>query len=171
MPRKFIAAATRLNDKQPVFFQSGNAGVAVRASSAVSQIISPVGILGVEYEDGDESLPVAVRAARQAGAKFVIAVDVTAVPGTAPVDTSASRLEREAKRRARIDPELMHADFVIHPDLGFGTVPTSAFFEHARKSGELTAKRLLPSLQAAMAEAEVLPKIPSSDQRVHGRSN
>lgn len=171
MPRKFIAAATRLNDKQPVFFQSGNAGVAVRASSAVSQIISPVGIQGVEYEDGDESLPVAVRAARQAGAKFVIAVDVTAVPGTAPADTSASRLEREAKRRARIDPELMHADFVIHPDLGFGTVPTSTFFEHARKSGELTAKRLLPSLQAAMAEAEVLPKIISSDQQVHGRSN
>jgi len=26
MPRKFIAAATRLNDKQPVFLQSGNAG-------------------------------------------------------------------------------------------------------------------------------------------------
>ena len=171
MPRKFIAAATRLNDKQPVFFQSGNAGVAVRASSAVSQIISPVGIQGVEYEDGDESLPVAVRAARQAGAKFVIAVDVTAVPGTAPVDTSASRLEREAKRRTRIDPELMHADFVIHPDLGFGTVPTSAFFEQARMSGELTAKRLLPSLQAAMAEADVLPKIISSDQRLNGRSD
>ena len=96
---------------------------------------------------------------------------MTAVPGTAPADTSASRLEREAKRRARIDPELMHADFVIHPDLGFGTVPTSTFFEHARKSGELTAKRLLPSLQAAMAEAEVLPKIISSDQQVHGRYN
>jgi NTE family protein len=171
MPRKFIAAATRLNDKQPVFFQSGNVGVAVRASSAVSQIISPVDILGVEYEDGDESLPVAVRAARQAGAKFVIAVDVTPVPGTAPADTSASRLEREAKRRARIDPELMDADFVIHPDLGFGTVPTSAFFEHARKSGEITAKRLLPSLQAAMSESQVLPTIPRSNQRINVRSH
>jgi NTE family protein len=171
MPRKFIAAATRLNDKQPVFFQSGNPGVAVRASSAVSQIISPVGILGIEYEDGDESLPVAVRAARQAGAKFVIAVDVTPVPGTAPADTSASRLEREAKRRARIDPELMEADFVIHPDLGFGTVPTSAFFEHARKSGEITAKRLLPSLQAAMDESQVLPTIPRSNQRINDRSH
>ena len=117
MPRKFIAAATRLNDKLPVFFQSGNAGVAVRASSAVSQIFSPVGIQGVEYEDGDESLPVAVRAARQAGAKFIIAVDVTAVPGTAPSDTSVSRLERESKRRTRIDPELVNVDFVIHPDL------------------------------------------------------
>lgn len=154
MPRKFIAVATRLSDKQAVFFQSGNAGVAVRASSAVSRIISPVGIQGVEYEDGDESLPVAVRAARQAGARFVIAVDVTAVPGTAPADTSAGRLERETRRRARIDPELMNADFVIHPDLGFGTSPTPAFFEQARRSGEHAARRLLPSLQAALAAAD-----------------
>lgn len=150
MPKKFIAVATRLNDKQPVFFQSGNVGVVVRASSAVSQIISPVGILGVEYEDGDESLPVAVRAARQVGARFVIAVDVTAVPGTAPADTSMSRLQREAKRRARIDPELADADFVIHPDLGFNTFPTTAFFEHARRTGEQTARQLLPSLQQAI---------------------
>jgi NTE family protein len=157
MPRKFIAAATRLNDKQPVFFQSGNAGVAVRASSAVSRIISPVGIQGVEYEDGDESLPVAVRAARQAGAQFVIAVDVTPNLDTAPADTSVSRLEREAKRRARIDPELIQADFVIHPDLGFRTVPTAQFFEHARRSGEDAACRLLPSLRAAMAAADVFP--------------
>lgn len=155
MPRKFIAVATRLNDKQAVFFQSGNAGVAVRASSAVSRIISPVGIQGVEYEDGDESLPVAVRAARQAGARFVIAVDVTAVPGTAPADTSAGRLEREARRRARIDPELKNADFVIHPDLGFGTSPTPAFFQHARNSGERTARLLLPKLEAAMVAANV----------------
>lgn len=156
MPRKFIAVATRLNDKQAVFFQSGNAGVAVRASCAVSQIISPVGIQGVEYEDGDESLPVAVRAARQAGAQFVIAVDVTAVPGTAPADTSAARLAREAKRRARIDPELRDADFVIHPNLGFNTWPTPAFFEHARQTGEQAAKNLLPQLQTAMATARGL---------------
>lgn len=157
MPRKFIAVATRLNDKQPVFFQSGNVGVAVRASSAVSQIISPVGIQGIEYEDGDESLPVAVRAAREAGAKFVIAVDVTAVPGTAPADTPLSRLQREDRRRARIDPELMNADFVIHPDIGFATLPTPAFFEHARRSGENAASRLLPGLQEALAAAHLYP--------------
>lgn len=157
MPRKFIAVATRLNDKQPVFFQSGNPGVAVRASSAVRKIISPVGIQGVEYEDGDESLPVAVRAARQAGAQFVIAVDVSPVSGTAPADASPSRLAREAKRRARIDPELLSADFVIHPDLGFETWPTPAFFEYAYRTGEHAASRLLPNLRAAMAAAEVSP--------------
>lgn len=155
MPRKFIAVATRRHDKQAVFFQSGNAGVAVRASSAVRRVISPVGIQGMEYEDGDESLPLPIQAARQAGARFVIAVDVTAVPGTAPADTSIGRLEREARRRARIDPELKNADFVIHPDLGFHTSPTAAFFEHARRSGERQARLLLPSLQASMAAANL----------------
>lgn len=150
MPRPFIAVATRLRDKQPVFFNTGNVGVAVRASSAVHRVFSPVGILGVEYEDGDESLPVAVRAARQAGARFVIAVDVTARPGNAPEGTSAARLEREARRRARIDPELQHADFVIHPDMGFATRPTPAFFRMARQSGEDEARLLLPQLRAAL---------------------
>jgi len=154
MPRRFIAVATRMSDKQAVFFQSGNAGVAVRASSAVSRVISPVGIQGVEYEDGEESLPIAVRAARQAGAQFVIAVDVTPVPGTAPVDTPAWSLDRAARRRVRIDPELLVADFVIHPDIGFRTLPTPEFFEHARHTGEQAARRLLPRLKAALAAAD-----------------
>ena len=152
MPRPFIAVATRMHDKQPVFFNSGNVGVAVRASSAVQRIFSPVGIHGVECEDGDESLPVAVRAARQAGARFVIAVDVTARPGSAPQGTSATRLAREAQRRARIDPELQHADFVMHPDMGFATRPTSDFFRMARQSGEDEARLLLPQLKAALAK-------------------
>jgi NTE family protein len=156
MPRPFIAVATRLHDKQPVFFNTGNVGVAVRASSAVHRVFSPVGIHGVEYEDGDESLPVAVRASRQAGARFVIAVDVTARPGSAPEGTTAARLEREARRRARIDPELQHADFVIHPDMGFATRPTPAFFRMARQSGEREAQRLLPQLQAALQNQPLL---------------
>jgi NTE family protein len=123
MPRQFIAVATRLQDKQPVFFNSGNVGVAVRA-------------------------------ARQAGARFVIAVDVTARPGSAPDGTSSARLEREARRRARIDPELQHADFVIHPDMGFATRPTSAFFKMARQSGEREALRLLPQLKAALQNSQ-----------------
>jgi NTE family protein len=151
MPRRFIAVATRIEDKRPVFFRSGNVGVAVRASSAVSRVFSPVGIQGIEYEDGDESLPVAVRAARQAGASFVIAIDVTATPGSAPAGTSSFRLAKEARRRGRIDPELADADFVIHPEMNFNTWPTPEFFEHARQSGENAARRLLPNLRALIA--------------------
>jgi NTE family protein len=151
MPRRFIAVATRIEDKRPVFFRSGNVGVAVRASSAVSRVFSPVGIQGIEYEDGDESLPVAVRAARQAGASFVIAIDVTPTPGSAPAGTSSFRLAKEARRRGRIDPELADADFVIHPEMNFNTWPTPEFFEHARQSGENAARRLLPNLRALIA--------------------
>jgi NTE family protein len=149
--RPVVAVATRIADKQPVFFRSGNVGVAVRASSAVSKVFSPVGIEGVEYEDGDESLPVAVRAARQAGARFVIAVDVSAHPGTAPPGTPGSWLARDAARRARIDPEAREADILIHPDMGYLASPSREFFLKARQSGVEAARAALPSLRAAMS--------------------
>ena len=142
--RPLIVVATRREDKQPVYFGQGNAGVAVRASSAVPGIISPVGIRGVEYEDADESLPVAVRAARQAGAQFVIAVDVSALPGSAPAGVPPNWLERDAKRRARIDPEVKLADFLIHPDMGYLASPSQGFFTKARNAGEATAREVLP---------------------------
>jgi NTE family protein len=150
MQRNFIAVATRIKDGKPVYFQSGNAGVAVRASSAVRKIISPVGINGIEYEDGDESLPVAVQVARQAGASFIIAVDVAPMPSTAPEGTSQARIDKEIKRRGRIDPQLSLADFVIQPDIRFNTSPTQEFFKHAKSAGERTAQILLPSLESAL---------------------
>ncbi len=153
LKRPLIVVATRRSDKVPVYFQSGNAAVAVRASSAVANIISPVGILGIEYEDADESLPVAVRVARDAGATFVIAVDVSAHPGTAPEGTSGEMLQRDEKRRARIDPELLHADFLIHPTLDYRASPRRAYFESAQAIGEATARQRLPALQTALRHA------------------
>lgn len=146
LPRRLIVAATRRDDKHPIFFQRGNAGVAVRASSAVPGVISPVGIQGTEYEDADESLPVAVRAARQAGARFVIAVDVSARAGKAPAGTSAQLLERDARRRSRIDPETRLADFLIHPDMAYAASPRSSYFVQARIAGETAARERLPEL-------------------------
>lgn len=146
LPRRLIVVATRRDDKQPVFFQRGNAGVAVRASSAVPGVISPVGIQGTEYEDADASLPVAVHAARQAGARFVIAVDVSARAGKAPAGTSPRLLERDAKRRSRIDPETRLADFLIHPDMDYAASPRSSYFVQARIACESAARGLLPEL-------------------------
>lgn len=79
--RAGVGTTTRRDDTQPIFFQRGNAGDAVRASSALHDAISPVDIQGTECEDADESVPVAVRAARQARAQFVIAVDLSARAG------------------------------------------------------------------------------------------
>lgn len=146
MPRRLIVVATRRDDKAPVFFQSGNIGVAVRASSAVPRIISPVGINGTEFEDADESLPVAVRAARQAGAQFVIAIDVSARAGAAPRGTSQALLDRDARRRRRIDPEVATADFLIHPDLEYAAGPSRSYFVKAQATGERSARDALPDL-------------------------
>ncbi len=146
MPRRLIVVATRRDDKAPVFFQSGNIGVAVRASSAVPRIISPVGINGTEFEDADESLPVAVRAARQAGAQFVIAIDVSARAGAAPRGTSQALLDRDARRRHRIDPEVATADFLIHPDLEYAAGPSRSYFVKAQATGERSARDALPDL-------------------------
>jgi len=155
LPRRLIVATTRRDDKQPVFFERGNVGVAVRASSAVAGVISPVGVQGIEYEDADESLPVAVRAARQAGAQFVIAVDVSARAGKAPAGTSSAHLERDARRRSRIDPETRLADFVIHPDMQYAASPRASYFVQAQMAGEAAAGQLLPELMQKMALAGV----------------
>ncbi len=157
MPRRLVVGATRRGDKTPVFFTTGNAGVAVRASSAVPGILSPVGIEGTEYEDGDESLPLAVRAAREAGAQFVIAVDVTPRPETAPAGTSQAQRERVARRAARIAPEAVRADYLIHAELEFGASPLPSYFREARAAGERRARAELPQLLERLGRAGLQP--------------
>jgi hypothetical protein len=105
-----VVGVTRRHDKTPVCIDRGNAGVAVPAYSAVAGLLSPVGIENFESEDGDELLPPAVRAARQAGATYVIAVDATSRPESAPLDASQFKLQRVASRRACIAPEAVIAD-------------------------------------------------------------
>lgn len=153
LKRRMIIVATRREDNRPSFFTTGNSGVAVRASSAMPGIISPVGIEGVEYEDGDESLPVPVSAARAAGARFVIAVDVSAHPDTWPSDVSVSTRLRDIRRRARIDPEVSKADFLIHPRLGYRAGPRRGYFVESRQIGEATARALLPALLERLNKA------------------
>jgi NTE family protein len=153
MPRRLVIGATRREDKAPVFFTSGNVGVAVRASSAVPGILSPVGIEGAEYEDGDESLPLAVRAARQAGAAFVIAVDVTPRLETTPSSASQAERDRLAHRRARIAPEAALADYLIHAELAYGASPLASYFRYARATGERSARQHLPLLLDSLRRA------------------
>ncbi|MEM0912602.1 MAG: patatin-like phospholipase family protein [Pseudomonadota bacterium] len=154
--RPLIVVATRQNDLQPVFFNSGNTGVAVRASSAVKDIISPVGINGVTYIDGDESLPVAVEAAKQAGADFVIAIDVSADPSDAPENTSEKRLNREKERRRRIEPQLNLADFVMRPPVGYSAGPWRSYFIESENIGELYAREKIDELLAKLDAIQVL---------------
>jgi NTE family protein len=157
LKKRVVVVASRYDDRSPVFFTQGNTGVAVRASSAVPNIISPVGIQSTEYVDADVSLPVAVSVARQAGAQFVIAVDVSARAGSAPPGTQASWLERDEKRRRLIDPEVAQADFLLHPDLGYMASPRQAYFVQSRKLGEAYAREEIPKLIVKLQTAGLMP--------------
>jgi NTE family protein len=152
LPRRAIVVATRRIDKQPVAFSRGNAGVAVRASSAMPGIVSPVGIGGVEYEDGDESLPVPVSVARAAGARFVLAVDVSPRAGSTPAAAAEWMRQRDLRRRARIDPEIVHADALLHPELDYWAGPFRSYFVASRAAGEAAARAGLAGVLARIRE-------------------
>ena len=111
--------ATDLDSGQPILFQRGDPGVAVRASSAVPAVFQPVRIGTHEYVDGGLVSPVPVRFARQMGAELVIAVDISAAPdGNATGDPMRMLLQTFAIMGRSINSfELRDADLVLRPKL------------------------------------------------------
>jgi NTE family protein len=116
----FGAVATDLNSGLPVLFQRGNTGLAVRASSAVPSVFQPVSIGNRFYVDGGLVSPVPVRFARQMGADFVIAVNISAQPDAQPSSSAMDvLLQTFAIMGQSINHyELKEADIVIQPQLG-----------------------------------------------------
>jgi NTE family protein len=111
--------ATDLDSGQPILFQRGDPGVAVRASSAVPAVFQPVRIGTHEYVDGGLVSPVPVRFAREMGAEIVIAVDISAAPdGNATGDPMRMLLQTFAIMGRSINGfELRDADVVLRPKL------------------------------------------------------
>lgn len=116
----FGAVATDLQSGKPILFRHGNTGLAVRASSAVPGIFQPVKIGNQMYVDGGLVAPVPVRFAREMGADFVIAVDISAQPEGQPASSSLDiLLQTFAIMGQSINRyELRNADIVIRPGLG-----------------------------------------------------
>lgn len=115
----FGVVATDLNSGQPVLFRRGNTGMAVRASSAVPGVFQPVKIGDHTYVDGGLVSPVPVRFAREMGADFVIAVNISAQPDAQPASSSLEvLLQTFAIMGHSINHyELKDADIVIKPGL------------------------------------------------------
>lgn len=119
LKRRFAAVATDLASGTPMVFGSGNVGQAVRASSSVPTVFTPVVIKGREYVDGGLTSPVPVKVARQMGADIVIAVDISAKPSGKRNQGSVDMLlDTIAIMGANLGAyELKEADIVIRPDI------------------------------------------------------
>lgn len=145
--------ATDLHSGQPILFQRGDPGVAVRASSAVPAVFEPVRIGGHEYVDGGLVAPVPVRFARQMGADVVIAVDISASPQGNPTgDVMQMLLQTFAIMGQSLNHyELRDADVVVRPKLRGVSSSDFAARRLSVMAGREAMLTVLPLLQARIA--------------------
>ena len=154
MKKPFAAVATRLEDGQRTVFVRGNTGQAVRASSSIPGVFEAVAIGKAHYVDGGVVSPVPVDAARELGADFVIAVDISSkADGIASPTSMLGNVNQSIKfMGGKLGAlELARADIVIRPkvnDIG------PADFEQKNRAileGERAAQAALPQIKAKIA--------------------
>lgn len=149
--------ATDLATGAGILFQRGDAGVAVRASSAVPGVFQPVDIGGREYVDGGLVAPVPVAYTHQMGAELVIAVDISSPPqANAATDMLKVMLQTFAIMGQTINRhELKQAHVLVRPDLA--GVGSAAFSERQRSmaAGRAAMLAAMPRLKAQMAALAV----------------
>ena len=149
---RFGAVATDLKSGQPILFQRGNTGQAVRASSSVPSVFQPVVIGGHSYVDGGLVAPVPVRFAKEMGADFVIAVNIsTQTDAQASVSSVEVLLQTFAIMGQRLNHhELKDADIVIQPALGKMGGGDFAGRNLAILAGEQAAAAVMPQIKARL---------------------
>ncbi|MEI7457375.1 MAG: patatin-like phospholipase family protein [Nitrosomonadales bacterium] len=168
LDKPFVAIATQLSSGNTVAFNRGNTGMAVRASSSIPGVFYPVSIQGEEYVDGDLKKPVPVTIAREMGADFIIAVDISQQPKDSPALLDIIDILKQSLRIMRqsiLSQELASAQVVIRPAIGMTPEIDAASKLHLIKAGEEAATAALPMirewLQKIAAEKALERVVPS----------
>ncbi len=150
LDRPFIAVATQLSTGNAVFFNRGNTGMAVRASSSIPGVFYPVLIGTEEYVDGDLKYPIPVNVAREMGADIVIAVDISQRPqdnlppkGIIDILTQSLRVMRQSI----VARDLEGAQVVIRPVIGYVPEMDTAAKQRLIRVGEDAAIAALPQIR------------------------
>jgi NTE family protein len=158
MARPLGIVATDLRTGQPILFQRGNTGVAVRASCSVPSIFEPVKIGGHEYVDGGLVSPVPASFARRMGADFVIAVDISANPESALTQNSFDVLLHTFTIMGQTIKtyELeKYADFVIRPNLAAMSGSDFGQRNAAILAGEEAVAKVFSQLEQRLAAGHI----------------
>jgi len=158
----FRAVATNLQTGEEIVFATGNTGRAVRASCSIPGVFQPVRIGDKAYVDGGVVSPVAVDAARRAGADVVIAVDISAgVAGTLPQGILDTILQSIDIMYAKIaTAQLRNADVVIRPNLSH--IGSSDFDKRneAILEGEKAAVLAMPQIRQILDKLRQEGRLP-----------
>lgn len=169
LEKPFVAVATQLSSGKTVAFNRGNTGMAVRASSSIPGVFYPVLIAGEEYVDGDLKKPVPVTLAREMGADFIIAVDISQQPkhhGALKDIIDILKQSLRIMRQSILSAELASAQVVIRPEIGATPEIDANSKLHLIKLGEEAATAALPQirewLEKIAAEKALEQKPPSS---------
>jgi NTE family protein len=154
MVKPLGVVATDLKTGQPILFQRGNTGIAVRASCSVPSIFEPVKIGGHEYVDGGLVSPVPASFARKMGADFVIAVDISQRPESGLTASSFDVLMQtftimgQTIKTYELDK---YADVVIRPNLAAMSGSDFSQRNAAILAGEEAVAKIMPELQRKLA--------------------
>lgn len=155
--KPFAAVATKLETGERTVFVRGNTGQAVRASSSIPGVFEAVAIGKAHYIDGGVTSPVPVDAARQLGAEFVIAVDISSkADGIASSTSMLGNINQSIRIMGQKlgALELQRADIVIRPKVNdIGPVD----FEQKNRAileGERAALAALPQIKARLAQMQ-----------------
>ncbi|MEW6694229.1 MAG: patatin-like phospholipase family protein [Pseudomonadota bacterium] len=149
MPLPLGILATELASGRPVLFRRGDTGTAVRASSAVPGVFSPVLIGGQAYVDGGLVAPVPVEQAREMGAELVIAVDISSpAEPLAQTDPVRVLLQTFTIMGQTINRHVLaRADVVVRPALqGVGSADFAAR-QRSIAAGRSAMQAALPRLR------------------------
>ena len=156
MAKPLGIVATDLKTGQPILFQRGNTGIAVRASCSVPSVFEPVKMGDHEYVDGGLVSPVPASFARKMGADFVIAIDISARPETALTQSSFDVLLQtftimgQTIKTYELDK---YADIVIRPNLSVMSGSDFGQRNAAILAGEEAVAKIMPELQRKLAAA------------------
>ena len=151
----FAAAATRLSDGKLALFNHGDTGLAVRASGASPGQFESVRIGEELYVDGDEASPVPIHAARNLGAKVVIAVDVSAYVEDTPKGVPREWVVKDERRARQVAAEAPEADILLHPNIGYYAGHTEAYRRNVIAIAERVTREKVPAIRAALVRAGV----------------
>ncbi len=160
LPIPFVAVATDLESGELITFNRGDAGMAVRASSAIPGLIQPVEINGAEYVDGGLVSQVPVRVARQLGAEIIIAVDVSKqLFKREQLATTVAVMQQALSIMAHkvTTLELQEADVVIRPEVSGMSVADFGTRDQALVAGEKATLAVMPEIKRLIAEKSAVP--------------